>query len=68
MDDGVGELTQEGMVFTAPDAAVNPISGIITVKDEIAIVTFTDSIWSLLENGTSYMYSKSSDVSNVWGE
>lgn len=68
MDDGVGELTQEGMVFTATDAAGNPISGIITVEDEIAIVTFTDSIWSLLENGTSYMYSKSSDVSNVWGE
>lgn len=68
LDDGVGELTLEGMVFTATDAAGNPISGIITVEDEIATVTFTDSTWSLLENGTSYMYSKSSNVANVWGE
>ncbi len=68
LDDGVGELTPEGMVFTATDAAGNPISGIITVEDEIATVTFTDSTWSLLENGTSYMYNKSSDVANIWGE
>ena len=68
LDDGVGELTPEGMVFTATDAAGNPISGIITVEDEIATVTFTDSTWSLLENGTSYMYIKSSDVANIWGE
>ena len=68
LDDGVGELTPEGMVFTATDAAGNPISGMITVEDEIATVTFTDSTWSLIENGTSYMYSKSSDIANVWGE
>ncbi len=68
LDDGVGELTPEGMVFTATDAAGNPIRGIITVEDQIATVTFTDSTWSLLENGTSYMYNKSSDVANIWGE
>lgn len=68
LDDGVGELTPEGMVFTATDAAGNPISGIITVEEQIATVTFTDSTWELLENGTSYMYSKSSDVANIWGE
>ncbi len=68
LDDGVGELTPEGMVFTATDAAGNPISGIITVEEQIATVTFTDSTWDLLENGTSYTYSKSSDVANIWGE
>ena len=68
LDDGIGELTPEGMVFTATDAAGNPISGIITVEEQIATVTFTDSTWSLLENGTSYMYNKSSDVTNIWGE
>lgn len=68
LDDGIGELTPEGMVFTATDAAGNPISGIITVEEQIATVTFTDSTWSLLENGTSYMYNKSSDVANIWGE
>ena len=68
LDDGVGELTAEGMTFTATDAAGNPIGGIITVEDDIATVTFTDSTWDLIENGTVYQYSKSSDVPNVWGE
>ena len=68
LDDGVGELTAEGMTFTATDAAGNSIGGIITVEDDIATVTFTDSTWDLIENGTVYQYSKSSDVPNVWGE
>ena len=68
LEDGIGELTEEGMVFTATDAAGNPISGIITVDDEIATVTFTDSTWDLLENGSSFVYSKSSDEPNVWME
>ena len=68
LDDGVGELTDEGMTFTATDAAGNPISGIITVEHNTATVTFTDSTWDLIENGTVYQYSKSSDVPNVWGE
>ncbi len=68
LDDGVGELTPEGMVFTATDAAGNPISGIITVDEQIATVMFTDSTWSLLENGSLYKYSKSSDVPNIWCE
>ena len=66
LEDGVGELTDEGMEFTATDAAGNPISGIITVKDEIATVTFTRSTWGLLENGSEYKYKKSSDVPNIW--
>ena len=68
LDDGVGELTEEGMIFTATDAAGNPIGGIIVVEDDIATVTFTDSTWDLIEKGTVYQYSKSSDVPNVWGE
>lgn len=68
LEDGVGELTAKGMTFTATDAAGNPIGGIITVEDDIATVTFTDSTWDLIENGTVYQYSKSSDVPNVWGE
>ena len=53
MGDGVGELTEEGMHFTATDMAGNPISGIITMKGKMATVTFTDSTWELIENGTS---------------
>lgn len=66
MGDGVGELTEEGMHFTATDMAGNPISGIITIKGEIATVTFTDSTWELIENGTSYEYTKSSDEPRIW--
>lgn len=66
LDDGVGELTPDGLPFTATDAAGNPISGIITVENEIATVTFTDSTWDLLENGSIFKYSKSSDIPNIW--
>lgn len=66
LEDGVGELTKEGMVFTATDASGDPISGIITVEDQIATVTFTDSTWGYIENGSVYKYIKSSDIPNVW--
>ena len=66
LSDGVGELTADGMLFTATDAAGNPISGIITVQDQTATVTFTDSTWEYLENGSAFQYSKSSDVPNIW--
>ena len=66
LDDGVGELTPDGLPFTATDAAGNPISGIITVEDKIATVTFTDSTWDLLKNGSIFKYSKNSDTPNIW--
>lgn len=63
--DGVGELTEDGMCFTATDAAGNPIGGVITVEDETATVTFTDSTWEYLPNGSEYQYTKSSDTPNL---
>ena len=66
--DGVGELVEEGMAFTATDAAGNPISGMITIEGERATVTFTDSTWEYLENGSVYKYTKSSDTPNIWSE
>jgi len=66
MGDGVGELTEEGMHFTATDMAGNPISGVITIKEEIATVTFTDSTWEYIENGASYEYTKSTDEPRIW--
>lgn len=54
--DGLGTLTDEGIEFTATDAAGNPISGIITFEGHDATVTFTDSTWSGIENGDSYTY------------
>lgn len=65
LSDGVGEQTAEGMEFTATDAAGNPIRGIITVQDHTAIVTFTDSTWEGLPEGSSFQYTKASDVPNI---
>lgn len=65
-DDGMGELTEEGMYFTATDMAGNPIRGIIIVEKGTARVTFTDSTWEYIENGTSYEYTKASDEPRVW--
>lgn len=68
LSDGIGELTVEGMNFTATDAAGNPISGVITVKEETATVTFTNSTWHYLQNGSTFEYTKSSDIPNIWGQ
>ncbi len=66
--DGVGELTADGMTFTATDPSDGTISGTITVSDGVATVTFTDSTWGLLESGTSFEYTKTSDTPNLWME
>ena len=66
LEDGIGELTEDGIVFTATDAAGNPISGIITVDGKTATVTFTDSTWDYIQNGDIYEYKKSSDEPNIW--
>ena len=65
-DDGVGELTEEGLCFTATDMAGNPIRGIITVENQMATVIFTDSTWEYIESGTSYEYTKSTDEPRIW--
>ena len=66
MTDGVGELTDEGLNFTATDMSGNPISGVITVENNMATVTFTNSTWEYLENGYSVQYQKSSDTPTLW--
>ena len=68
LSDGIGELTADGMNFTATDAAGNPIRGIITADGQAATVTFTDSTWDYLQNGSAFQYTKSSDTSNIWNE
>lgn len=56
LDDGVGTVDGTGLHFTATDAAGNPIGGLITLEDDIATVTFTDSSWDLLETGSQFRY------------
>ncbi len=63
--DGVGTLTDEGMTFIGTDSAGNPIGGIIVSDGEKATVTFTDSTWEYLPNGTSFEYAKASNVPNL---
>lgn len=65
LNDGIGKLTAKGMNFTATDAAGNPISGIITIWNQTAIVTFTDSTWAYLTNGSSFQYTKISNTPNI---
>ncbi|MBQ9562001.1 MAG: hypothetical protein IJU99_00965 [Lachnospiraceae bacterium] len=62
LDDGLGELNGEEMAFAATDPAENTIKGTIVLTDQGAKVTFTESEWTYLENGTSFEYEKTSDV------
>lgn len=67
-DDGVGELTADGIIFTATDPSGNPISGIITREEQMAIVTFTNSTWEYINNGSVFQYTKSSDIPDIWSD
>ena len=62
IDDGIGELTEDGLKFTATDAAGNPIGGIITLDGNVATVTFTDSTWGYIQNGDTFLYTKAGAV------
>ena len=64
ISDGVGQDAGDGISFTATDAAGDPISGMITFDGKTATVTFTDSTWEYLPNGTSFQLTKSSNVPN----
>lgn len=56
LDDGVGQLTPDGLAFTATDASGNPISAVITLNADTAVVTFKKSTWSYIENGETFKY------------
>ncbi|MBR6130374.1 MAG: hypothetical protein IKQ20_00775 [Bacteroidales bacterium] len=59
LDDGLAVIGDNGLEFTATDAAGNPIGGEIILKGDTAVVTFTSSTWPLLEQGTSFRYIRS---------
>lgn len=58
LEDGVGTLTDKGLEFVATDPAGNPIEGVITLEGNEAVVTFTNSTWADVENGSSYKYAR----------
>lgn len=55
-EDNTAELTEAGLEFRAEDGAGNPILGVITLEGNDAVVTFTESTWSLIPSGTVYRY------------
>lgn len=66
LSDGVGTMETDGLHFTATDANGNPISGVITLNGDEAIITFTDSTWPLLPNGEQFTYTRTSDQPTLW--
>jgi len=56
LDDGIGTVDGDNLRFTATDAAGNPISGIISLQGDTAVVKFTGSRWDLLPNGSEFRY------------
>lgn len=56
LEDGIGTLTDKGLEFVATDPAGNPIEGVITLEENEAVVTFINSTWADIENGSSYRY------------
>ncbi len=55
-EDAAAIVTDAGLEFIAEDGAGNPIKGVITLEGNDAVVTFTESTWSLITNGTAYRY------------
>lgn len=56
--DFIGKYENSILTMTGTDAAGNPITAEITFSNGQAILTFTDSTWGYLENGTQYVFDK----------
>lgn len=58
IDDGVGVLFDNGLTFSATDAAGNPIYGEITIEGDTARLTFAKSTWKYLPDGTTFTFKR----------
>ncbi|MCM1537688.1 MAG: hypothetical protein NC254_04740 [bacterium] len=58
IDDFMGKYENGILAMTGTDAAGDPIAVEITFSDRQATLTFTDSTWEYLENGTQYVFYK----------
>lgn len=58
IDDGSGTLSDNGLIFSATDAAGNPIYGEIAIDGNTARLTFTQSTWEYLPDGTTYIFQR----------
>lgn len=59
IDEGFGSFKDGVLAFKATDASGNPISGEISFVNDSAKLTFTDSSWEYLPNGTTFTFLKS---------
>lgn len=62
IDDGIGKVSDGALTFTATDAAGQPIGGRITFNSDTAHLTFTESTWEYLPEGTTYSFVRGAKV------
>ena len=56
INDSIGKVSDGVLTFTATDAAGQPIAGKITFAGDTAHLTFTESTWEYLPQGTTYSF------------
>ena len=67
MYDGKGILTEKGMEFTITAPDDEKLTGIITLKKDVATVTFTNEVWAEYSTARdSFNYYKTSDIPNIY--
>lgn len=66
IDDGVGNLQDDKLVFSATDPGGKPLEGYITLDGKIATVTFVDSEWEYFSDKNEYQYYKTSDTPFIY--
>ena len=62
IDGGIAKVSDGTLTFTATDAAGQPIRGRITFDGDTAHLTFTESSWEYLPNGTTYSFVRGAKV------
>lgn len=48
LDNAVGTVASEGLKFSAIDPSGNPMEGLITIKDDVATVTYINATWAYI--------------------
>ncbi len=66
LDDGIGELQEDKIVFSVTDPNGNPMEGVITRDGDKAVVEFTKTTWTYISNGDKYTFVKKADEANLW--
>lgn len=66
LDDGIGELQEDKIVFSVTDPNGNPMEGVITRDGDKAVVEFTKTTWTYISSGDKYSFTKKADEANLW--